>query len=176
MAHKLNFVFAAIIAGALSACSQPATDTNAKATPTASTPTTQSAPTTTAKAVVTTVYEAFAVGDIAQVTSAMAPDIDWREAQGNPYADNNPYIGPDAVVSGVFMRLGGEWDGFSAIPAEYVTNGDRVVVFGNYGGTYKATGKALDVPFVHSWTVKDGKIVAFQQYTDTAQMVAVMAQ
>jgi ketosteroid isomerase-like protein len=124
---------------------------------------------------VETVYAGFAAGDIALATSTMAADIDWREAKGNPYADKNPYIGPDAVVSGLFARLGGEWDGFTATPEEFVTQGGRVIVFGQYSGTYLATGKALDAPFVHSWTVEDGKVVKFVQFTDTAGQVAVMA-
>jgi len=121
-----------------------------------------------AQATVETVYSGFAAGDIEAVTSVMAPDIAWREAQGNPYADKNPYIGPEAVVTGLFARLGGEWDSFTATPVEYVSQGDRVVVFGHYSGTYIASGKTMNTPFVHSWTVKDGKIIRFDQFTDTA--------
>lgn len=122
------------------------------------------------------VYTGFAVGDIAMVTGLMSPEIVWNEAEGNPYSDGNPYKGPEAVVSGVFARLGGEWDGFSATPTEYVTEGDRVIVFGRYGGTNLSTGKALNVPFVHSYTLKDGKIIAFQQYTDTLGHTAAMTE
>lgn len=129
-----------------------------------------------AKAVVEEVYAGFAAGDMDRVTGAMASDIVWNEAEGNPYADNNPYVGPEAVLTGLFARLGGEWDGFAAMPQEYVTESDRVIVFGRYSGAYKATGEAMDAPFVHSWTVTDGKIVAFQQYTDTAEHAAVMGK
>ncbi len=126
------------------------------------------------RTLIETVYAGFAAGDIAKATSKMAPDIIWNEAEGNPYADKNPYIGPDAIIGGLFSRLGGEWDGFTARPDEYVVDGDRVVVFGRYTGTYKATGKSMDVPFVHSWTIKGGAIEAFQQYTDTATHTAAM--
>ncbi len=134
------------------------------------------APDNGAKAIVEQVYASFAAGDMDKVTGAMAADIIWNEAEGNPYADNNPYLGPEAILTGLFARLGGEWDGFTAEPQEYVTQGDRVIVFGRYSGTYKATGQSMDAPFVHSWTVADGKIAAFQQYTDTAAQAAVMAQ
>ncbi|WDI32174.1 nuclear transport factor 2 family protein [Hyphococcus flavus] len=129
-----------------------------------------------AKALVEAVYAGFAAGDMDRVTGAMAADIVWNEAEGNPYADNNPYVGPETVLTGLLARLGGEWDGFAAVPQEYVSEGGRVIVFGRYGGTYKASGKSMDAPFVHSWTVVDGKITAFQQYTDTAEHAAVMAQ
>ncbi len=77
-------------------------------------------------------------------------------------------------MSGLFTRLASEWDDFSTTPHEFVVEGERVIVFGRYKEVYKATGTALDIPFVHSWTVKGGKLVAFQQYTDTAALVAAM--
>jgi hypothetical protein len=127
-----------------------------------------------AKTIVETAYAAVAEGDMATFAGLMTRDIVWNEAEGNPYADKNPYIGPDAVMTGLFARLAEEWDDFSATPHEYVVDSDRVIVFGRYNETYKATGVSLDIPFVHSWTVKDGKLAAFQQYTDTAALVAAM--
>jgi len=127
-----------------------------------------------AQAAVQTVYDGFAAGDIALATSTMSPDIVWLEAEGNPYADLNPYEGPDAIVSGLFARLATEWDGFTATPADYVVDGDRVVVFGRYTATNKATSKSMDIPFVHAYTLDDGEIVGFQQYTDTENHVAAM--
>ncbi|MBL4616715.1 MAG: nuclear transport factor 2 family protein, partial [Robiginitomaculum sp.] len=81
-----------------------------------------------AVAIVQIVYNGFAVGDMNMVTSVMSPDIIWNEAEGNPYADKNPYVGPDAILSGVFARIGGEWTNFTATPSEFVTQGNRVVV------------------------------------------------
>src|SRR6056297_577951 len=127
------------------------------------------------RAVVETVYAAFAQGDMDRFVALMAPDVVWNEAEGNPYADMNPYIGPEAVMSGLFGRLVRDWEDFSATPHEFVVEGDRVVVFGRYKETWKATGKTIDIPFVHSWTVEDGKLVAFQQYTDTAALAVTMA-
>lgn len=129
-----------------------------------------------AVAIVQTVYNGFAAGDMDMATSVMSPDIIWNEAEGNPYADLNPYVGPNAVLSGVFTRIGGQWTGFTATPSEFVTEGNRVIVFGRYKGTYNATGKTLDAPFVHSLTVINGKITGFQQYMDTEQQVAVMTK
>ncbi|MDT8439896.1 MAG: nuclear transport factor 2 family protein [Wenzhouxiangellaceae bacterium] len=126
------------------------------------------------RTVVETVYSAFAQGDMEAFAGLMAPDIVWNEAEGNPYADLNPYIGPEAVMSGLMARFVSEWEDISVTPHEYVVEDDRVVVFGRYGETWKATGKKLDVPFVHSWTVNDGQLVAFQQYTDTAALVETM--
>jgi hypothetical protein len=115
------------------------------------------------------VYAAFAKGDVPAVLAAMAPEIVWNEAENFVYADKNPYIGPEAVLSGVFARLGGEWQGFSVIPDDVIDGGDTIVTIGRYGGAYKATGKSIDAQFAHVWRLRNGKIVAFQQYTDTLQ-------
>ncbi|MDZ4761956.1 MAG: nuclear transport factor 2 family protein [Alphaproteobacteria bacterium] len=122
------------------------------------------------------VYDAFGKGDVPAVAGMMAGDIVWMEAEGNPYSDLNPYKGPDKIVSGLFMRLGTEWNGFSAMPDTFIAEGDRVVTLGRYGGTHLATGRKLDSQFAHVWTVRDGKMAAFQQYTDTAQQAFVMGK
>ena len=112
------------------------------------------------------IYGAFAAGDIPGVLGALSPDIRWTEAAGGPYGGVS--IGPQAVLADVFMKLGGEWDGFSAVPDEFVADGDTVVALGEYSGTYKATGKSFRAPFAHVWKFADGKAVSFHQHTDTA--------
>jgi uncharacterized protein len=119
------------------------------------------------------IYAAFAAGDISGVVSRMAPDMEWNEAENFPYADGNPYRGPDAILSGVFARLGSEWDGFAAVPEESLDAGETIIVLGRYRGACKATGEALDAQFAHIWRVKDGKAAQFQQYTDTLQAARV---
>ena len=114
-------------------------------------------------------YAAFARGDGPAALSSMDSTIVWNEAENFPYADGNPYVGPASVAEGVFFRLATEWDDFQAVPAEFFDAGDTVVVTGRYRATYKATQASLDAQFAHLWRVRDGKVVAFQQYTDTAQ-------
>ena len=111
------------------------------------------------------VYKAFATGDIPTVLGTLSSDIAWTEAEGFPYGGT--YHGPRAVLEGVFMRLGSEWDGFAAIPDEFIDGGDTVVVLGKYSGKYKATGKSMHVNFAHVWKMQDGKAAQFIQYVDT---------
>lgn len=110
-------------------------------------------------------YAAFAKGDVPAVLGVMDADISWTEAEGFPYAGT--YHGPNAVLENVFMRLGTEWDGFAAVPAEFIDGGDTVVALGKYSGTYKATGKSFQADFAHVWKFRDGKASRFTQYTDT---------
>ena len=122
------------------------------------------------------VYAAFAAGDVPAVLGAMSPEIVWHEAENFPYADRNPYLGPEAVLTGVFGRIATDWDGFAAVPKEMLDAGDTVIVLGRYNGTYRATGRTLDAQLAHVWRVADGRIVGFQQYTDTLQADRVVEQ
>jgi ketosteroid isomerase-like protein len=124
--------------------------------------------------VVQGLYEAFGKGDIASVLGAMDPQIEWREAENFIYADGNPYVGPDAVL-GVFMRIGAEWEGFTVGAEGVLDAGDTAVGHGYYSGTYRKNGKRARAQFAHFFTLRDGKIVKFQQYTDTAQFKEVTA-
>ena len=116
------------------------------------------------------IYDAFAAGNVPAVLGAMSPDMEWNEAENFPLADGNPYIGPDAILQGVFARLAGEWDGFAVAVDEILDAGDTVIALGHYHGAYKATGKPIRAQLVHVWRISDGKATAFQQYTDTLQV------
>ncbi len=95
--------------------------------------------------------------------------IDWREADNFLYAEGNPYIGPQAVAQGVFQRIVTDVDGFNLAIENIIDGGDTVVGQGRYRGTMKKTGTPVDAQFAHVWHVRDGKVVRFQQYTDTRQ-------
>ncbi|MFB9995310.1 nuclear transport factor 2 family protein [Deinococcus oregonensis] len=110
-------------------------------------------------------YEAFGRGDIPAVLASLDVQVEWTEAEGGPYGGT--FHGPEAVLQNVFIKLGTEWDGFTATPRQLVTGDDTVVMLGEYTGTYRATGKSLRSPVVHAWTLQDGKIIRFVQYTDT---------
>jgi len=125
--------------------------------------------------IVDNVYKAFAVGDMPTVLAAMDTNIVWNEAENFPYADGNPYKGPDAVLNGVFARVGGEWEYWNLedINLHDMSN-DYVLATGRYQAKYKKNGAILDAQMAHLWKLKDGKIVSFQQYTDTKQAFDVV--
>ena len=113
------------------------------------------------------IYRAFATGDVPAVIAALSPDIEWNEAENFPYADGNPYRGPDAVLGGVFARIGSEWDGFAVEPEQFLDAGDTVIMTGRYVGTCKATGQSMNPQVAHLWTLAGGQAVRFQQLVDT---------
>ncbi len=117
---------------------------------------------------VKSLYEAAGRGDFATLLGAFDPQIEWREAHGFPYAEAQPFKGPDAVGAAL-GRIASDVDGFAVIPEKFVDGGDTVVAEGRYRGRVKATGKPLDAEFVHFWRIRSGKVYAFRQYTDTQQ-------
>ena len=119
--------------------------------------------------VVRGMYAAFARGDIASVLAALDPEVEWLEAENFIYADGNPYLGPSAVLEGVFQRIGAEWEGFAVSPKELLDAGDTVVGHGTYSGVYRRTGRAVRAQFAHLFSFREGKVIRFQQYTDTLQ-------
>jgi len=122
--------------------------------------------------IVQNLYSAFAKGDVPAVLEKFHPKIEWNEAENFPYADGNPYIGPQAVLEGVFARLGGEWEYWNLTEQIYYeANSGEIIVTGRYKAKNKMTAKEINVQFVHMWTLEDGMVTKFQQYADTYQVV-----
>ncbi|WP_339842131.1 nuclear transport factor 2 family protein [uncultured Maribacter sp.] len=121
--------------------------------------------------VVDKLYNGFATGDIPTVLGLMDEKIIWNEAEGNALADGNPYIGPEAVLNGVFARLGEEHEYFNLkdINLHNMYN-DKVLATLRYDAKRKSNGALYDAQVAHFWTLKNGKVVAFQQYADTKQL------
>lgn len=126
------------------------------------------------RAFIQSLYDAFERGDAATVLGGLHPNVTWNEAESHPYAAGNPFVGPDRVGAGVFGSLHRDFSTFSANPERLIQEDDVVVVLGRYTGTH-TSGRSLDAQFVHAWTVKDGQVTAFQQYTDTEQWTRVLA-
>jgi len=110
-------------------------------------------------------YEGKSEDNGRNLLAALAPDASWTEAEGFPYAGT--YVGAEAIIAGVFHRLGSEWIGYKAEVHTYLEDGDKVAAFGVYSGTFVATGKAMTAPFAHLYTLRDGKIITMHQYVDT---------
>lgn len=116
-------------------------------------------------------YKAFATGDIPTVLGAMDAKIEWNEAEGNKLAIGNPYIGPDAVLNGVFAPLGANHEYFRLADIElHEMSNNQVLATLRYDAKFKESGKAYNAQVAHLWTLKNGKVVAFQQYVDTKKL------
>jgi ketosteroid isomerase-like protein len=119
-------------------------------------------------------YRAFGRGDMDAVLADMDEGIEWQQAQGLPHG--GIYRGITEVRRNVFDPLDRDWwSEFSAEPDELLDAGGEIVALGRYRGIAKETGKVLDVPFVHVWSIRDGKAWRFRQFLDTAGWIEALA-
>jgi ketosteroid isomerase-like protein len=117
-------------------------------------------------------YDALAAGDVPVVLAGLDGRVEWIDADTFPTAGT--YIGPEAVLNGVFIPLTTDIEGFRVTPSELIEGGDKVVSIGRYSGAWKATGKPFETDFVHVWTLRDGKVVRFRQYADSGPLQDAM--
>ncbi|GAB4217292.1 MAG: nuclear transport factor 2 family protein [Synechococcales cyanobacterium] len=120
------------------------------------------------------VYRAFAEANIPSLLSLFSDDMHWYEAESLPYADGNPYVGADQIMTGVFARLQNDWESFWVNPDEFLDMGSTVVVLGHYQGQGRASGAKLTTAFVHVWRVRDDQICEYREFTDTARFLSVL--
>jgi hypothetical protein len=126
--------------------------------------------TTTNMSIIDGLYKAFAVGDVPTVLGYMDSNIIWNEAEGNTYADGNPYIGPEAVLNGVFGRIMQDHEYFNLVDIDlHEMSNDKVLATLRYDAKHK-NGNSYNAQVAHFWTLSKGKIVVFQQYVDTKKL------
>lgn len=117
-------------------------------------------------------YAASSRGDIEGMMADVAPNIRWTEMAGFPCAGT--WIGPGEVAENVFQVLGRDWSGYRFTPERLIDGGDEIVGVGTYSGTFKSTGRSMSARAVHVWTLEQGRIVCFEQFTDTLLVAQAM--
>lgn len=123
----------------------------------------------TNKEIVQGIYQAFATGDVPAVLGAFADDISWTESDGFPLAGT--YVGPQAVLENVFMRLATLGDEWTVNVNRLIAEGDTVVADGTYSWKHKETEEPCEVRMAHIWTLADGKVKTFLQHVDSLGVV-----
>ena len=121
--------------------------------------------------IIDNIYKAFDVGDIPAVLASLDASVVWNEAEGNALADGNPYMGPEAVLNGVFARIGENHEYFKLTDIDlHEMSNNQVLATLRYDAKVKTTGKKYNAQVAHHWSLKDGKVITFQQYVDTKQL------
>ena len=111
-------------------------------------------------------YAAFAKRDINAILGMLSPDVEWREPS-NPF---NPAAGTRYGHEGFmeWLNIGRQSEEILAlVPRKFLSDGDTVAVVGYTKCLAKPTGRSYETDFVHLITIKDGKIVRFQEFFDT---------
>lgn len=73
-----------------------------------------------------------------------------------------------------FKELGAAWELIHFKPEEFIADADRVVVLSHWALRSRRTGKVAKSPKADVFRFRDGKIVEFFEYFDTAAALAAM--
>ena len=119
------------------------------------------------KSVVNQAYSNFKSGDINALLSLMADDVNWTlpEMEGVPFAGART---GRAAVGEFFQSIDQSQESLRFDPRQLIAEGDTVVALGNYQWKVKSNSREFGGDFAHVFTIRDGKIVAFHEYMDTA--------
>jgi ketosteroid isomerase-like protein len=108
-------------------------------------------------------YQAFGQGDIPTVLTYVDANATWVNPYGQghfPGQWGKPCRG-HAEIGEFFKAVNDavEVQGFD--PYEMIAQGDKVVTLINWKGQVRKTGAHFQVPLVHIWTLRDGKVVDY---------------
>ncbi|MGO8750586.1 MAG: nuclear transport factor 2 family protein [Thermoguttaceae bacterium] len=117
-------------------------------------------------------YDLFAKGDFARLP--FDPQIEWIEPDVEGLPHSGTHHGSEAVINEIFEPTFDKLDDFHLECDQFLDAGDHVVVTGRFLGRGKDTGNDLNATFVHVWTLRNGKAVRFQNYTDTANWLRAL--
>lgn len=112
-------------------------------------------------------YQLFQAGDINGLLQLFADDIEWIGSPAEFVAFSGDYHGKQEVAQ-FFADMDKAQETEQFEPRDAIAEGDKVVVTGYGKWRTRTTGQSYESPWVHVFTIRDGKIVRFQQYNDTA--------
>ena len=116
-------------------------------------------------------YNNFKTGNIQALVDQMADDATWElpEVAGVAFAGKR--TGRDSIRD-FFATVARDQEVLEFDPREFVAQGDKVVSLGHYRWRVTETGREFASDFVHVFTIRDGKIVAFREHFDNAAAAA----
>jgi len=117
------------------------------------------------KQVVKKLYAAFGRGDIASVTALLAADVTWQVPGTVPHYSGT-YKGASSVIR-FFQKLKDNVVIEAFQPAEFVAEGEIVIVTGWSRGRVKSSGGVYENRWVMVFGLRDGRIAKFEEYADT---------
>lgn len=112
-------------------------------------------------------YQKFQNKDIRGLLELFTDDIEWVGAETEELPFAGTYRGKQEVGQ-YFSQLDQAQEAQRFEPQSFIAEGDQVVVTGQSRWTVRSTGQTYDNPWVHVFTLRDGKVARFQQYNDTA--------
>jgi uncharacterized protein len=121
-------------------------------------------------------YETFQRGDIATLIKDMIDDgCIWKSPGPQDKLPSAGTFKGKQEIANFFAQVGQNLEFSEFAPREMIEQGDTVVVLGTLTGRAKKTGKSLKNEWAHVFKYRQGKVVFFQEYIDTAADVLAMS-
>jgi len=117
-------------------------------------------------------YEALAPGHREALLALQSAHIVYELPEGMP-AGAGRFEGMQALLERFLPDFYAAFDA-RFVPEETIAQGDRVVVLGSETARVRSTGTVVDLDWVHVFGLRNGKVTAFQEFFDTAAVVAAM--
>jgi ketosteroid isomerase-like protein len=119
------------------------------------------------------IYDAFSRGDVAAIVDKLADTFEWHH-RGAPAVPWGKSRNTKEDVRNFFRELDDAVEVLAFDAQDYVAQGDKVVAMGTFKARSKKTGKEFEEPWAMAWTFKDGKIVGYRAYEDTALVASAV--
>jgi ketosteroid isomerase-like protein len=113
------------------------------------------------------IYDDFKAGNIEALLGKIDPNIVWElpEIQNVPFAGKRN--GREAVAD-FFSVVNASQEALRFDAMGYIAQGDRVVSLGTYEWRVFDTSRTFTANFAHVFTIQNGVVTKFTEYTDTA--------
>ncbi len=112
-------------------------------------------------------------GSVKHWMDLMADDVTMQAVSGGkpdmPFTKANR---GKAEAEQYFSGMAADWEMIHFTPTEFIADGDRVVVLSTVAFRYKKTGKIAESPKADVFRFRDGQIVEFFEFFDTASAFA----
>lgn len=119
------------------------------------------------KQLVMQAYQMYQDKNIKGILSLTSDDVEFIAPESDYIPFAGGHHGKDQVA-GFFSKLDQSQDALKFEPQSFIAEGDKVAVTGIASWHVKATGQTYDSPWVHIFTIRDGKIARFEQHSNTA--------
>jgi ketosteroid isomerase-like protein len=122
--------------------------------------------------VIKRVYAAFETYDFGVIEEVFDPEVEIWQSELLPWGGRfTGHQGAVAFFSGLLSHVK------TAVTVDQLIDaGDHVIEVGRTAGTAIATGASFDVPEIHVWRLREGKVISMHAYIETPAVLVALSE